>query len=63
MVHRNHRGQILIEALFLIALMFSALIYFDHLIQQQRSQTEKTKLSYEKKKGLKYENTKNKFGK
>ena len=58
MVHRNHRGQILIEALFLVALMFSALIYFDHLIHQQRIQNEKTKLSYEKKKGSIYENTK-----
>lgn len=59
MVHRNNRGQILIEALFLVALMFSALIYFDHLIQQQRNQTSKTKMSYEKKKGYQSENSKN----
>lgn len=60
MAYRNNRGQILIEAIFLIIVMCTVLIYFDHLIHKQRLQTEEYKLSKSKKTRGYYANPKTK---
>ena len=50
---RNSKGQILLEAVFLVFMVVSLLIVFQGLIEQHRSEIKKTRLSQEKFRDLK----------
>ncbi len=47
MVRRNSKGQILLEAVFLVAMVLSMLIIFQGLIEKHFVETKKNKLSQE----------------
>ena len=53
MVRRNSKGQILLEAVFLVAMVVSLLLIFQGLIERHRSEIKKAKLSQEKIRDLK----------
>ena len=53
MVCRNSKGQILLEAVFLIFMVISVLIIFQGLIEKHRSEIKKSKLSQERFRDLK----------
>lgn len=48
MVRRNSKGQILLEAVFLVFMVISLMIVFQGLIEQHRSEIKKSRLSQEK---------------
>ncbi len=50
---RNSKGQILLEAVFLVFMVVSLLIVFQGLIEQHRSEIKKSRLSQEKFRDLK----------
>ena len=52
MVNRNSKGQILLEAVFLMITIVSLLILFQGLIEKHRAEIKTSKLSKEKNKGL-----------
>ncbi len=47
MVFRNSKGQIFLEAVFLMAIVISLLLVFQGLIERHRTEIKKTKLSRE----------------
>lgn len=53
MVCRNSKGQIFLEAVFLIFMVISVLIVFQGLIEKHRSEIKKSKLSQENFRDLK----------
>ncbi len=61
MVSRNSKGQILLEAVFLIAMVLSLLIVFQGLIEKHHIDTKKIKLSQEKFRNLQRDTTNEKL--
>ena len=58
MVRRNTKGQILLEAVFLVAMVLSLLLIFQGLIEKHSVEIKKVKLSQEKIRDLKKDTTK-----
>ena len=58
MVRRNTKGQILLEAVFLVAMILSLLLIFQGLIEKHSVEIKKVKLSQEKIRDLKKDTTK-----
>lgn len=59
MVHRNNKGQILIESIFTMTLMFTLILVLQGLIKKHHIEMNKYKLSTETKRSFKNEDTKN----
>ena len=63
MVYRNIKGQVLIEAIFLLSLVCGVFFIFQGLIDRHRIEIKKTKLSHEIHRSFKDENSKNQSAK
>ena len=59
MVYRNIKGQVLIEAVFLLGIVCSIFFIFQGLIDRHRVEIKKIKLSHEIHRSFKDENFKN----
>ena len=63
MVNRNIKGQVLIEAVFLLGLVCSLFFIFQGLIDRHHVEIKKLKLSHEIKRSFKNENFENQSAK
>lgn len=63
MVRRNMKGQILIEAIFLLGIVCSVFFIFQGLIERHRIEINKTRLSHEIHRSFKDEKFKNQSAK
>ncbi len=55
MVHRNIKGQVLIEAVFFLGIICSVFFIFQGLIDRHRIELKKTRLSHEITRSIKHE--------
>ena len=59
MEYRNIKGQVLIEAIFVMTVLCSLFLVFQGLIDRHRLEIKKHKISHELKRSFTNENTKN----